>query len=502
MMRTRHLFLLLAGLLATLSACGGGQQSTGTSTSSAFLSSGAEDRYRQGMESWRAGDTVLAERQFREALGDNPRYLAAHIALADLLREEDRPDEAVDAYTDAIALRPDSIDANLGRARAHAALQRLEEAERDAAKAERAAEASGNRLLQAQTSAVRARIYEAQGMTDEAITAYERALELDASVTEARIGLAYLYAERERVTDAVRVLSRAVQYESGADVLLEVGRTFHALEAFDRAFETLEIAFESAPRNDEIAYLYASSAVRTGRDDLGVAIASDLIARSPEVLPAYVVRGEANLRRGYVPSARSDATTVLNERPEDYDALVLLGDVERADRNLDAAQRAYERAIRARPEQLRGVEHLGRLLYERQDWAAFTALVTPYADRADRPSAWNQMLVDALLWQDRDPEAIRIKSDMADENPSDHALHHEVAAMALQHSDALPPEKVLEHAEWAVEYIGGAPLAYRLTLIDALLLNGRQSEARDVIRQAETLFPNSTELRARRERLR
>ena len=56
-------------------------------------------------------------------------------------------------------------------------------------------------------------------------------------------------------------------------------------------------------------------------------------------------------------------------------------------------------------------------------------------------------------------------------------------------------------ARLALEASTGAPLAYRLTLIDALLAAGATGEARDVLELAEGAFPGAVELRERRNQL-
>lgn len=492
---------LLGLLFVAVAACGGNQEPA-TSTSSAFLG-GAEDQlYTDGMRAWRDGDTAGAEARFRGALEANPRYLAAHIALGGLLLDTDQPDEALRPFEDAIALRNTSIDAHLGRARALAATGRLVEASDAAQSAVSLSHNAGNRELEADTHAVLGAIHEESGRIDDAIASFERALELDAGTTEARVGLAHLYRAANRMPDAVRVLSRAAQYETNPNLLLTVGRAFHDFGVYDRAIEALEIAHDAAPANEEVLYYYASSAVRSGRNDLGIQLASDLIGRAPDYLPAYVVRGEANLERGYIDNARADAGAVLAAEPNNYDALILAGDIAATGGDAATAESRYRQAMTERPDHLRAIEHLARFYDAERRYDDFVALVEPQIGRSDRPEGWLGMLIDAMLRTGLEAESVPYQSELATQRESDHMLNFEVADRALRHAGSLPPETILAHARRAVEHIGGAPLPYRLALIDALVLNGRESEARDVIDRAEDLFPNASELAERRRRLR
>lgn len=494
--------LLVSIVLACFAACGGGQVAPESSASAVFLGGGEDEQYAQGMAARRDGDDAGAEAAFRQALAANPRYLAAHIALGDLLLDAERPSEAIASFDAAIALRSSSIDAHLGRARALSALGRALEAADSAQTAVALSSSAGNRQLQAETHAVLGSIHEDAGRTEDAIAAYERALELDAGTTDARVGLAYLYRDADRMPDAVRVLTRAAQYESDPGKLLEVGRAFHEFGVYERAIEALEIAHGRAPNNRDVLYYYASSAVRSGRNDLGIQLASDLIGRAPDYLRAYVVRGEANLARGYVDNARSDAGTVLAVQPDDYDALILDGDVARTARDLATAEARYRAAMSARPEHLRAVEHLARMLHDERRYEEFVTLVEPFFDRSDRPETWLGLLIDAMIRSGREAESLPYQSELANQRESDHVLNFEVADRALRNPGVLAPAVILAHARRAVEYVGGAPLPYRLALFDAHMLNGQVDEARDVLQRAEDLFPNASELVERRRRLR
>ena len=488
--------------LALAAACGGSDSGTSTvSTASAFVS-GDEDRlYTDGMLAWRNGDVAQAEADFRGSLQANPRYLAAHISLGNLLVDVGRPAESLPSFDEAVRLRERSIDAHLGRARALHDLDDLAGA-RQAADTAVALATDAHVTIAAEAQVVRGGILEDAGDAEGAVSAYERALQLDAGATEARIGLAHLYADQDRMADAVRVLGRAGQYETDGLRLLEVGRTFHHFGLHDRAIEVLEAAHASLPDNQDILFYYASSAVRSGRDDLGIELATNLIARNSSYFPAYTVRGEANLGRGYTHNARTDAQVVLTQDANNYDALVLLGDIEAADNAIEAAATYYDRARTVDPDNVRAIDHMATLLFDQRDYNAYVGLIEPVLGRPDRPEQWLGQLILALQRAGREAEAVVYQSELSVSRPSDHLLNYQVAAAALAHPDQIPAEQVLYHARQAVEHIGGAPLNYRVVLIDALLLNGRASDARAVLERAEELFPNAVELNLRRDRVR
>lgn len=500
-MRTRYLALLALPVVAA--ACGGGQEpAEGTpSTSSAFLGGDEDDLYMAGMRAWRDDSPALAETKFREALVANPRYLAAHIALGQLLLDEGRAQESVDAFDGAIELRSSSVDAHLGRSQALLGLGRYEDAFAAGSTAIVLAADNDIRELEAAAHTATAQALTAMNDIEGAVAAYEAALVLDAGTTTARVGLARLYVELGDLPNAVRVLGRAASYEQDAEDLLAVGQAFHEFGVYDPALDVLEAAYARDPSIDDVLYYYASSAVRSGRHELGNSIATELIARNPEYLVAYLARGEASLQRGYIHNAREDAALVLSRDPNNYDALVLDGDVEAADEEIDGAIARYNRAIEIDPTRLRAIEHLGLVHYGARNWYAFVELIEPAIDLAGRPESWLGMLVDAMSAAGLEERLVPYESRLAYERGSDDQLHHRVAERALRFPDSLEPFTIHDHARLAIEHIGGAPLEYRLTLFDALMLIGRVDEARNTLNIAEQYYPNSSEVSERRDRL-
>ena len=106
----------------------------------------AELRYvllvNRGLLRWQRRDLDRAVTDLREAIRFDPRLYQAHAGLAQVHRQQGKPDEAVEQFTQAIALRPDLAPLYRGRAevyrghedltpaRIEAALRDLDEAVR------------------------------------------------------------------------------------------------------------------------------------------------------------------------------------------------------------------------------------------------------------------------------------------------------------------------------------------------------------------------------------
>jgi len=65
--------------------------------------------YESALVSMRAGDTLKAEKQFKKLASDYPQYSGPHNSLGILYFRDDKIDEAVIAFNDALKINPDSV---------------------------------------------------------------------------------------------------------------------------------------------------------------------------------------------------------------------------------------------------------------------------------------------------------------------------------------------------------------------------------------------------------
>jgi tetratricopeptide (TPR) repeat protein len=118
----------------------------------------------------------------------------------DQLRDQSKHEEAIAEYERALRLRPNFPEARIALARSLVALQRFDQAE------EHILSAIGDRRVAAEARTVLANMRRSQGLIEEAIAEYERALRLARGVwPEAHIGLA-LALEIQQDMDAEPIL--------------------------------------------------------------------------------------------------------------------------------------------------------------------------------------------------------------------------------------------------------------------------------------------------------
>jgi tetratricopeptide (TPR) repeat protein len=124
-----------------------------------------------GLSAWKAGDLVMAEGAFEEALRIDPNHVKSLVNLSRVLIDQRRYDAAVVRLTHAGEVEPSSVDVQ--------------------------------RLL--------GRVHAAEHKTDEAVNAYRRAIALDARDAWSMNNLGLLFLEQDRAEEALPLLCRAVQ---------------------------------------------------------------------------------------------------------------------------------------------------------------------------------------------------------------------------------------------------------------------------------------------------
>jgi len=191
-----------------------------------------------GLSDWNARVVVAAGgsrtlKASQQQTGDEPtlRY-----QKAEALRDKGRNKDAVEEYKQALALRS-FPEARIGMARSLIALQEFQEGEKQI---QAAIKAGGGTLVEAQT--VLANLRRHQGLGDESIVEYRKALRLARGNSfEAHIGLAIALNEDGSVDEAVKeyrigiiqdMETEPILYYQLAEILEKANRNKEAIEAY------------------------------------------------------------------------------------------------------------------------------------------------------------------------------------------------------------------------------------------------------------------------------
>jgi len=151
-----------------------------------------------------------ASGEFRKALQINPKLAEAHKLLGDMLVTSPRRlyDQAVQAYTAALAIWPDYAEARVGLGDARQAKGQFDEAIEEYKKA-LAIEPTSARVYLGMGKIY----YNEKQLYHEAVAAYQQAIALDPRLLDAHLSLGELYEEKGLYEEAVARYSHVLSLE-------------------------------------------------------------------------------------------------------------------------------------------------------------------------------------------------------------------------------------------------------------------------------------------------
>jgi len=304
-------------------------------------------RYLEG-----EGKVDEAAAALRKAIDLEPRSAEPRAELAALFARADRPAEAVTAAEDAVKVDPRNKEANriLGSVLASLAAQR------QPVKVGDDVSAYGARAMAA------LEIARGDGSGD---------LSID-------LGLAKLYLERDRPSDALPLLRRIVgeqpQYAEGSMLLAEAQEASGSPES---AIETLSVLLEDQPQQFrarvQLAELYDRQRQWAAAADAWAAV-QKLNARNTEVMAR---RASSLLNGGRAADARDVLREALKIAPNDVRLSFMLAQAERDAGDVESAEATARALQAAHPEDPRTTYLVAQMLDVRGRHQEIVDLLTP-----------------------------------------------------------------------------------------------------------------------------
>ncbi|MGQ0647107.1 MAG: tetratricopeptide repeat protein [Gemmatimonadaceae bacterium] len=190
-------------------------------------------------------------------------------------------------------------------------------------------------------------LYFSKGMTEDAVAAFTRALELDARMTIAQRNLEIAYFTSGYYDRCVEeALARLASSPQDRHARWELGRTFLLLGDVPRALDEFGVLLREDPDDVHVIRQVASAEAKCG--DLEAASrwlhhALDVEPDNPAVL---FQMGEVAYHRGLNEEARIALSRAVELAPDDADVLYLLGFVLGDQGDHDGAKAATSRALR------------------------------------------------------------------------------------------------------------------------------------------------------------
>jgi tetratricopeptide (TPR) repeat protein len=247
---------------------------------------------------------------YTATLQKNPGCWMAHYNLGIVLVKQGEPDQAIDHYRRAVALRPDYGEAhyNLGR------------------------------------------LLVEQGQLDDAIAHYERAAAINPADAEAQNNLGVTFFGVGHADDAIAHYRKALEIRPDyAEASCNLANALIAKGDFDGAIARYTACLAVIPDQEEAQYNLASALLRRGRTDEAIVQYQKVLQRHPESADAHANLGSAWLAKGRVRDAMAEYTNALQISPENLAALsnlawLLATSADPSLRNGSEAVRLAERA--------------------------------------------------------------------------------------------------------------------------------------------------------------
>ncbi|CAN0068996.1 unnamed protein product, partial [Phaeothamnion confervicola] len=268
--------------------------------------------------------------------------------------------EAVDAYDEALRVRPDEYRGHNNRANALYALRRFEES---AAACRRALEIDpdGPQAYANLGSALK----EMGQFGNEAIKSFRRALALDPDSPQAQNNLGVALQDAKLFQEALQAMQRAIALNPNLpEAHYNLGVTHQALGNGQKAVAAFGRAIELKPDYPEAYYNLGIALKATGDNDAAMAAYREAIRVDPNSAQSYNNLGVTLTDAGRIGEATEMLRKAIELQPDYSEAHYNLGIALKVTGGLDAAIASYRKAIEFAPNSPRALSNLGVSLME------------------------------------------------------------------------------------------------------------------------------------------
>ena len=348
---------------------------------------GAAEAYARAVAFFQAGRLSEAERVLRELVVAAPALIEALQLLGAALSAQGRPQEGLEWFDRARALRAPGPTLLHNRAQALFALGRFAEAR---------AEIEGATALDpasASAWSLTANILAASGERESAERAYRKALVLKPDSAETHYNLALLLQEGARYEEAVACYRKALALRPAfAAAHNNLANIFKVQGRLDEAMTHYGHAVRLDPQLADALSNLGTALREAGRAEEAIGLLERAVRLKPQSEAVHNNLGIAYFEHNRFAEAVACYRKALELRPAFYEARNNLGNALAALGALDEAIACYREVIAQAPDYPDAYSNLGLILQERGDVAAAIACYEKaLALRPDHADAINNM---------------------------------------------------------------------------------------------------------------
>jgi tetratricopeptide (TPR) repeat protein len=329
-----------------------------------------------------------------------------------------------------------------------------------------------------------------QGTVDQAITHFQRALQVNPDFVEARCALGNAYSQKGHVDEAMVQYRQALKinpafaiaHNNLGSVLMRKGQVDNAIAEFRNALQ-------EKPDFAEAHHNLGKALLEKGNVDEAIAQCQAALDEDPNYAEARNSLGNALLQRGKVDEAIAQYQEALQFKTNDAELRLKLGNALSQEGRMNEAIIAFQNALRINPEYAQAHDDLGIALLQtgrlEEAMAHFqkALLINPRNAKAQNN------LANALLAAGNVGGAIAHFQQALQIDPNEPAIQSNLAWLLATSPDASQRNgaKAVELARQANALTGGKSPAILHTLGAACAEAGRFAEALEAARRALTL---------------
>ena len=367
-----------------------------------------------GILTWRQASIYRDEETFnRHIIALNPQARSAHLHLGNALYEQERYEEALDAYHVAIAQRPNYAKVHVALGSALNKLGRFEEAEIHLSRAI---------VLDQKVNHSHLRLGNAlygQERYEEAVDAYRVAIEqrLDDSAAHSNLGM--VLNKLERYEEAETHLRRAIELDSKTkDSHRHLGNTLYGQGRYAEAADTYRVATEQYP-DDAVAYSNLGAALnKLERYEEAETHLRRAIGLDSKTKHGHRHLGNALYGQGRYAEAVDAYLVTTEQRPDDAGAHASLGTALNILGRNEEAETHLHRALALSPSHTEALYFLATLRAEQQRYDEMLALLQRLIDIDPHDAEAHVSMGVAFFFLGRSAEALRSFDQALSLNPT------------------------------------------------------------------------------------
>lgn len=204
---------------------------------------------------------------------------------------------------------------------------------------------------------------QSKGQIEEAIAAYQTAIELNPNFSWSYFNLGKLMAQINRLDEAVIAYSRAIELQpSSAWYYYDLGEILFKLNRLDEALNFLQKALEINPNVSEFYKSLGKILLSLNRVDEAIDYFNKSLNIDQNYSWSYYYLGNAQAKKGEIDSAINSYNKAIEKRPLFPEAYKSLGEISVKIGQIEEAISYYQKACQFNPHSIEYYHHLAQVL--------------------------------------------------------------------------------------------------------------------------------------------